>query len=117
MKTHKDLEVWKNAIAFVTSIYRVTSDFPNDEKFGLTNQLRRASVSVPSNIAEGYARNGKKETIQFLYIALASNSEIETQLIIAKNLMYLNQEAFEEMESQNNKIGKQLIKLLTYLNH
>ena len=116
MKTHKDLEVWKNAIEFVTSIYRETIPFPKTEIYGLTNQLRRASVSVPSNIAEGYARKGRKETIQFLYIALASNSEIETQLIIARNLGYLKQEEFEKLESQNTKIGKQLIKLLKFLN-
>ena len=116
MKTHKDLEVWKNAITFVTQVYSITMAFPKEEKFGLTSQLRRASISIPSNIAEGYARKSKKETIQFLYIALASNSEIETQLIIAKNLDFLSQEKFQNLEHENNKVGKQLINLIKYLN-
>ena len=74
----------------VQEIYSITGSFPNQEMFGLTNQMRRGAVSVPSNIAEGAARNSKKEFIQFLYIALGSLAEVETQILIAKGLGYLN---------------------------
>lgn len=90
MKTHKDLEVWQKAIGFVTKVYRLTDQFPERESFNLTNQIRRAAVSIPSNIAEGAARNSDKEFLQFLYIARASAVEIETQLLISSNLGYLD---------------------------
>lgn len=83
MKTHKDLEVWKKSVEFVTDLYKVTQDFPKEEFYGLTSQMRRAAVSIPSNIAEGSARQGNKELVQFLYIALGSAVELDTQLIIA----------------------------------
>jgi four helix bundle protein len=79
MKTHKDLEVWKNSIKLVTTIYTVTKSYPKEELFGLTNQMRRSAVSIPSNIAEGAARNSKKEFIQFLHIARGNLAELETQ--------------------------------------
>lgn len=115
MQTHKDLRVWQEAIKFVTQMYKLTESFPKTEIYGLTSQLRRAAVSVPSNIAEGSARKGNKEKIHFFYTALASNSEIETQLIISKNLVYISEENFEAMETQNNQIGRQLVKLIQYL--
>ena len=90
IKNHKDLEVWKKSMDLVSNIYKITESFPNKELYGLTNQIRRAAVSVPSNIAEGAARSSKKEFIQFLYIALGSLSEFETQIIIANRLEYLN---------------------------
>jgi len=90
IKNHKDLEVWKKSMDLVSYIYEITEPFPNKELYGLTNQIRRAAVSVPSNIAEGAARSSKKEFIQFLYIALGSLSELETQIIIANRLEYLN---------------------------
>ena len=90
IKNHKDLEVWKKSMDLVSNIYKITESFPNKELYGLTNQIRRAAVSIPSNIAEGAARNSKKEFIQFLYIALGSLSELETQIIIANRLEYLN---------------------------
>ena len=89
IKNHKDLEVWKKSMDLVSNIYKITESFPNKELYGLTNQIRRAAVSIPSNIAEGAARNSKKEFIQFLYIALGSLSELETQIIIANRLEYL----------------------------
>ena len=88
-RPHYKLEAWKEAMALVSAIYRVTQDFPKDEIFGLTSQLRRAAVSVPSNIAEGAARHGSREFAQFLNIAIGSISEIETQLLIAVDLGYL----------------------------
>jgi four helix bundle protein len=90
IKNHKDLEVWKKSMDLVSNIYKITESFPNKELYGLTNQIRRAAISIPSNIAEGAARNSKKEFIQFLYIALGSLSELETQIIIANRLEYLN---------------------------
>ena len=90
MKTHKDLDVWKKSIEFVSEIYQVTSSFPKEELYGLTSQIRRAAISIPSNIAEGAARNHKKEFTQFLYISLSSSTELETQIIIAHNLGYIN---------------------------
>jgi four helix bundle protein len=92
-RPHYKLEAWKEAMALVSAVYRVTQEFPKDEIFGLTAQLRRAAVSVPSNIAEGAARHGSKEFAQFLNIATGSLSEMETQLLIAVNLGYLPEDA------------------------
>jgi four helix bundle protein len=114
MKTHKDLEVWKESIGFVTELYKETNEFPKTEQYGLTSQIRRAAISVPSNISEGFARKGIKEKIRFLYIALGSNTEIETQLIIAENLKYLTDNQFQDLEKQNQLIGKQLINLIRH---
>ena len=83
---HKDMEVWKKSIGLVTKVYELTKIFPEDEKFGLVSQIRRAAVSIPSNIAEGAARNSDKEIQRFLDISLGSIAELETQLIIAENL-------------------------------
>lgn len=88
MKTHKDLEVWQKAIAFVTDDYNQTGHFPKEEMYGLVSQIRRSAVSLPSNIAEGAARQLNKEYIQFLYVALGSLMELDTQLIITKNLNF-----------------------------
>lgn len=88
IKSHKDLIVWQKAIDFVVKIYSLSDDFPKSELYGLTNQMRRAAVSIPSNIAEGSSRKSRKEFIQFLYIASGSASELETQLIIAEKLNY-----------------------------
>lgn len=89
MKDHKDLDVWRESIELVTSVYALTSSFPRDEMFGLVNQMRRAAVSIPSNIAEGAARQGEREFIHFLHISLGSAAELETQVIIAGKLNYL----------------------------
>lgn len=88
---HRDLRVWQDAMSLVTAIYSVTATFPAAEQFGLTAQLRRASVSVPSNIAEGAARVSKREFAQYLSIARGSLAEVETQLLIAQNLHYLSE--------------------------
>lgn len=89
MKTHKDLDIWKRGIDLVEKIYKSTANFPKEELYGLTSQIRRAAISYPSNIAEGAARFSKREFIQYLYISLGSLSEVETQIIIAKKLQYL----------------------------
>lgn len=115
MKTHKDLEVWKNSISMVTEIYTITNDFPNSELYGMVSQIRRSAVSVPSNIAEGAGRNYDKENIQFLYIALGSLSELETQLIISRNLEYINQKILDEICEKLIIITSQLSGLIKYL--
>lgn len=115
MKTHKDLDAWNLSIDLVTDIYSRTKQFPSEEKFGLTNQIRRAAVSIPSNIAEGAARNSNKEFIRFLYIALGSAKELETQLIISLNLKFISKEHFDVLNSQLEVISKLLIGLIKYL--
>jgi len=112
MSTHKDLIVWKKSIEFVTEVYKITGTFPSEEKFGLVSQLRRAAVSIPSNIAEGAARNHDKEFIQFLSISLGSASEIETQLIIALNLNFISEDMFNELNLENMEIKKMLSGLI-----
>jgi len=89
MKSFKDLDVWNKGIDFVAEIYKLTSRFPKDELYGLVSQMRRAAVSIPSNIAEGQGRRNAKEFIQFLYIAKGSLAEIETQLIICERLKFI----------------------------
>ena len=116
VRTHKDLDVWKRAIDFVTSIYKITEGFPKSELYGLTSQIRRASVSIPSNIAEGATRKGKNEFRQFLYISLSSGAEVDTQLIIAKNLNYISVNDYNiiaEKLSQISKMTQGLIKSIT----
>jgi four helix bundle protein len=110
---HKDLEVWKKSIGFVAEIYRVTNSFPKEEIYGLTSQIRRAAVSVPSNIAEGSARQSDKEFVQFLYIALGSLVETETQLIISKEIGYLHDTSSLSQEVEN--IRKMLVGLIKHL--
>ena len=90
MKGHRDLLVWQKAMQFVTDVYHDTAAFPKEEVYGLTNQLRRAAVSVPSNVAEGHGRRSKKEFHHFVSQARGSLLEVETQLEIARNLGYLS---------------------------
>ena len=115
IKTHKDLDVWNKAIAFTTDIYGVTKIYPDEEKFGLVSQIRRAAVSIASNIAEGATRNSRKEFMQFLYMALATASEVETQLIISKNLGYINEPDFIGLNNNLSDISKMLFGLIKYL--
>ena len=86
VNTHHELKVWKWSISYVTTIFQLTESFPSAEKFGLTSQIRRSAVSIPSNIAEGAARHSDKEFLRFLYISLGSIAELETQIIISNNL-------------------------------
>jgi four helix bundle protein len=110
---HTDLDVYKTAIAFVTDIYKLTTSFPEEERFSLTAQLRRSATSIPSNIAEGAGRSHKKEYIQFLYVALGSLAETETHLIIASKIGYMSEDS--EMFLNLAKIKKMILGLIKYL--
>ena len=92
IRSFRDLDVWKEAIGLVKSIYLITKEFPKEETYGLINQMRRCAVSIPSNIAEGKTRQHVNEYIQFLYISLGSCAELETQVIISKELGYMSEE-------------------------
>jgi four helix bundle protein len=107
-RSYRDLEVWKLAVDFVKQIYQTTEKFPSKEIYGSTNQIRRASVSIPSNIAEGQGRNSVKEFRQFLAIALGSAAELETQLIIAQEIDYLPIEELEPLLAKLDRIRKMI---------
>ena len=106
MKTHKDLNVWKKAVELVTVIYKETNGFPTSEIYGLTNQIRRSAVSIPSNIAEGAGRTSKKEFSRFLSISIGSASELETQLIISRNLGFIEDLTYENIIKELEDIRK-----------
>ncbi len=110
---HKDLDVWKASMDVALKLYEVTGDFPKEELYGLTSQLRRAAISVPSNIAEGAARSSDKEFIQFLYIALGSLAELETQVIIADRLGYISEVA--TLQDRISSIKQMILGLIKYL--
>ncbi|MDD5765842.1 MAG: four helix bundle protein [Candidatus Marinimicrobia bacterium] len=113
MKSHKDLEVWMKSIALVSEVYTLTRDFPKEELFGITSQIRRAVISIPTNIAEGAGRNSKKEFIQFLFISLGSLSELETLLIIANNLKFIDD--ISNLNTELTSIRRMLLGLINSL--
>ncbi|HKI78392.1 MAG TPA: four helix bundle protein [Ignavibacteriaceae bacterium] len=108
MKTHKDLKVWSKSIEIVTSVYKLTKNFPREELYGITSQIRRSAVSIPSNIAEGAARSSVKGFKNFLSIALGSASELETQIIISNNLNYIKPEDKDIILSELTEIRKMI---------
>jgi four helix bundle protein len=111
MRPHEKLDLWKKAIEFVVAIYKVTDEFPRDERFGLTSQLRRASVSIVANIAEGAARRSSKEFRQFLSNAQGSASEVDTELIISHRLAYLTQSHFVKLVDDLDHRGRMITRL------
>lgn len=104
MHNFKELEIWKLSRRFCSSVYSHTNEFPASERFGITNQLRRAAVSVPSNIAEGSSRQSQKDFCRFLEIAIGSCYELETQLIISNDLGFIDNEKLEILLSELNRI-------------
>ena len=110
---HKELDVWKISVDFVVEVYKITKLFPKEELFALTQQMRRCAVSIPSNIAEGCSRKGQAEIIQFLYIAIGSTSELETQLIIANKLGYFSD--IDNILERITTIKRMLLSLTKYL--
>ena len=115
MRPHEKLEVWSRAVEFVVTIYKATAEFPKEEKFGLTSQIRRAAVSVPANIAEGAARQSSKEFTHFLAIAQGSASELETELLIAERLGYFESDAHKKMYNELNTIARMIVGLSQHL--
>ena len=112
MGNHKELVVWQKSITLVKLVYQQTGSFPSDERFGLTNQIRRCSVSIPSNIAEGFGRGSDKELTQFLRISLGSSSELDTQLILSKELHYMDEKRYNELSALNEEVAKMLSSLI-----
>ncbi len=108
IRDHKDLDVWQESIKLVKSTYQVTQQFPDHELYSLVNQMRRAAVSVPSNIAEGYTRASTKEYLRHINIAYSSLAELETQYIIAAELGYIDQSAFQKMIAKLQPVSRML---------
>ena len=115
MRDFKQLNVWEKAHRLVLEIYRITSQFPEEERFGLTAQLRRAAASVPSNIAEGCGRGGDRELSRFITIAAGSASEVEYQLRLARDLEYLNNDQHQALDKHINEIKRMLVSFLQKL--
>jgi four helix bundle protein len=107
-KSYRDLEVWSKAMDLVVSCYRITKSFPKNEIYGITSQLQRAAVSVPSNIAEGRARKGGKEFLRYLSIAYGSLAELETLIQIANRLDYIDSGQLKQLDDQTTEIGKMI---------
>ncbi|MBZ5561245.1 MAG: four helix bundle protein [Acidobacteriia bacterium] len=114
-RSHKDLDVWKKAVRLVVDLYKLTKCFPPDERFGLTGQIRRASTSVPANIAEGWGRGSTKEYIQFLKIARGSLTELDTHLIVSGELGYIKGPELASMQTAISDVGKMLNRLIKAL--
>ena len=115
MKTHRDLIVWQKSMTLVTEIYKATTSFPRKEDYGITSQIRRCGVSIPSNIAEGYGRHSRNEYVRFPQIAMGSLYELQTQLEIAANLGYLKKEEFESLYESTREIERMLSVLIKKL--
>ena len=108
IRSFTDLNTWKEGHLLVLAIYKMTKLFPFDEKFGLINQIQRASVSITSNIAEGFSRNSNKEKIQFYYTALGSLTEVQNQLLISRDLKYIDSSLFKEISQKTIIVSKLL---------
>lgn len=115
MHNFRELKIWNRAIELVVDIYKITSGFPEAEKFGLTNQMRRAAVSISSNIAEGCGRNSDKELVRFLSISQGSSNELETQVMIASRLNFISKEAADAIISELNENQKMTRKFIDSL--
>ena len=113
--SYRELKVWQNSIDLAEKIYRLTSSFPASEIYGLASQLRRASVSIPSNIAEGWGRRSRKEYARFILMAAGSNDELQTQLVIAERLAFGDRQLRDESAALSDEIGRMLQGLHKFL--
>jgi four helix bundle protein len=113
--SYRDLKVWQRSIDLATGIYQLTENFPVSEMYGLTSQMRRAAVSVASNIAEGWGRRSRKDYARFVLVARGSNDELQTQLVIAERLGFCNTQQFGEASALSDEIGKMLSGLHGFL--
>lgn len=109
---YKNLQVWQEAMELTTIIYNTTKNFPREEMFGIVSQIRRSAVSIPSNIAEGYGRSTNAELIHFLYIALGSSNELDTQIEISKNLKFIDEEDYTTINEKNGEVNAKLRALI-----
>jgi len=116
IKSYKDLNIWKRSIGVVEDIYKITKNFPKEEIYGLTSQLRSSAVSIPSNIAEGFARFHNKEYRQFLFISLGSCAELSTQIIIALRLGYFENKEANQLLNEIDEVSKMTMSLIKKLN-
>lgn len=112
MGTFKDLLAWQKSLTLAKKVYQVTGNFPTEERFGLVNQMRRCAVSIPSNIAEGYGRGSDKELLRFLYVALGSSNELETQLILSLELSFMIEEDSRMLQGLNTEVNKMILSLI-----
>ncbi|MEW6544654.1 MAG: four helix bundle protein [Nitrospirota bacterium] len=113
-KPHKKLDAWRLAVELATYVYRTTDHFPRDERFGLTDQMRRAAVSIPSNIAEGAARKSKKEFAQFIHTARGSLGELDTHLELARRPGFLDEGTWKDLDARMKRIDMALAGLLRF---
>ena len=115
IKTYRDLEIWKHGIELVKDIYEITNNFPKHEVYGLSSQMRRSAISIPSNVAEGFRRFHNKDYARFLHIALGSCAELETQITIAKELKYIPKESETKLLEKIDHICRMITNLLKKL--
>ncbi len=116
MHRYQELQVWQKAVDLAVKIHKSTKEIPAEEKFGLISQIKKSAISIPSNIAEGAGRNGKKEFSNFLGIALASSFELHTQMIIANKLDFLSEHELRQLESELEHVQNMIVKLIKSLN-
>lgn len=112
MSMFRKLLVWQKSMELVTKMYSSRQKFSKEELFGLTSQIRRSAVSIPSNIAEGYGRDSNKEYLRFLNISIGSLFELQTQIEIAKNIMYLNEKDFNDLYENSREIERMLVSFI-----
>jgi len=116
MHNYKELNVWKESKDFSIYIYKLTKSFPKTEIYGITSQINRSAVSIPSNVAEGVGRNSNKDFLRFIHIAIGSSFELETQLIIAHEIGFINKEIFNDLIDKLELIQKRLVSFSRFLN-
>jgi len=115
MAGFKELLAWKKSYSLALEIYKVTKSYPKDELYGIVSQIRRASVSISANVAEGYEKKYKKEYMRFLYISRGSLGEVETFLLFSKDLQYISQEVYDQLSKLCDEVGRLLRGLIKYL--
>ena len=115
MSNFKKLLIWQKSMSLITKIYISTNNFPTEEAFGLTSQIRRSSISIPSNIAEGFGRESNRDFLRFLNISIGSLFEMQTQLEIAKNISYLNEDEFNNLYEDSREVERMLVSFINKL--
>lgn len=117
MGTYRELIVWQKSMNLARKVYNATAFFPESEKFGLVSQMRRCSISIPSNIAEGYGRETNREQVRFLFISLGSSNELETQVILSHDFGFIDDVNYHDVINLNEEVNKMLSSLIYRLQH